>query len=71
MFVQQRGVSIDHMEIRLCLNELEPPAGSARRVDATECETAENEVVFTGWLGLLGALSKLIEQAPDGLDDVD
>lgn len=50
------------MEIRLYLNELEPPSGSVRRLPGPESGSDGESATFTGWLGLLGVLSKLIEQ---------
>ncbi|HEU5267265.1 MAG TPA: hypothetical protein VFU35_11225 [Jatrophihabitans sp.] len=46
------------MEIRIVLDALAPPTGRVYPVRAG----AEGGVVFTGWLGLLRALSDLIDR---------
>lgn len=52
------------MEIRITLDQLEPPAG--RLAPATDPHgPAGAEVGFTGWLGLLRALYEVVGP-PDG-----
>jgi hypothetical protein len=55
------------MEIRITLDQLEPPAGRVGPVtDPQEATGAEDEEVgFTGWLGLLRALYEVVGP-PDG-----
>lgn len=54
------------MDIRMTLDQVEPPAGTVRRVadpgDLVRAGEGE-EIAFTGWLGMLRALSELIEAA--------
>ena len=47
------------MEIRIVLDQAEPPAGRLRVVPAAgqaRCPGTAGEIRFTGWLGLLKAL---------------
>ena len=45
------------MEIRIILDRAEPPAGRLRAVpDPGHCHGQDDEIRFTGWLGLLRAL---------------
>jgi hypothetical protein len=46
------------MEIRIILDRAEPPAGRLRAVpDPGHCHAGQDEEIrFTGWLGLLRAL---------------
>jgi hypothetical protein len=48
---------IGHMEIRITLDQIEPPAGRLHVVaDHGQAGRKGAEVCFTGWLGLLRAL---------------
>jgi hypothetical protein len=54
------------MEIRISLDRVEPPAGRLRLVPGPEPAPgpAEGEAIpFTGWLGLLRALSEVVGPA--------
>jgi hypothetical protein len=62
------------MEIRIRLDESDPPAGRLRLVAESEAvpDAQEDEGIgFLGWLGLLRALDQVIG-APDGrVEDTD
>ncbi len=53
-----RAATMGQMEIRIILDRAEPPAGRLRAVpDPGHCHAGpDEEVRFTGWLGLLRAL---------------
>lgn len=54
------------MQIQIRLDAVEPPAGAARNVPATDAASVVGsgvEIPFVGWLGLLRALSDLIASA--------
>ena len=53
-----RAVTMGQMEIRIILDRAEPPAGRLRVVpDPGHCRAGQDEEIrFTGWLGLLRAL---------------
>lgn len=63
------------VEIRIWLDQLDPPAGRLRRVGAGTQRVGDAvevaEARFTGWLGLLRALDRLIgspaEAEPPGV----
>jgi hypothetical protein len=51
------------MEIRISLDRVEPPAGGLRLVPGPEPAPGPaegEEIPFTGWLGLLRALSQVV-----------
>jgi hypothetical protein len=50
------------MEIRISLDQVDPPAGRLGRVPGPEPALAaeDQEVGFTGWLGLLRALYQVV-----------
>ena len=53
------------MEIRISLDRAEPPAGRLRLVtgpDPAAGPAEGKEIPFTGWLGLLRALSQVVSQ---------
>lgn len=57
------------MQIRVALDELEPPAGTVQLVsDTPALREAQDgaEIAFAGWLGLLRALSELITAPSSG-----
>ena len=57
------------MEIRMTLDRTDPPAGTVCRIDDAPVEvSATRSIPFTGWLGMLHALSELIGP-PDSSDD--
>lgn len=58
MLAVRGGGNSKRMEIRIILHGLEPPAGHLRVVDPGQDRgpEAEQEIRFTGWLGLLRAL---------------
>ncbi len=53
-----RAATMGQMEIRIILDRAEPPAGRLRAVpDPGHCHAGQDEEIrFTGWLGLLRAL---------------
>jgi hypothetical protein len=53
-----QGRNDGQMEIRIILDRAEPPAGRLRAVpDPGHCHAGQDEeILFTGWLGLLRAL---------------
>jgi hypothetical protein len=53
-----RAATMGKMEIRIILDRAEPPAGRLRAVpDPGQCRAGQDEEIrFTGWLGLLRAL---------------
>jgi hypothetical protein len=53
-----RAATMGQMEIRIILDRAEPPAGRLRAVpDPGQCHAGQDEEIrFTGWLGLLRAL---------------
>ena len=54
------------MEVRISLDQLEPPVGRLAVASAPDVpEQARPGVPFTGWLGLLHALSDAIGSAGD------
>lgn len=64
--------TIGEVEIRIWLDQLDPPAGRLRRVGAGKQRVGGGVGVadtgFTGWLGLLRALDRLIgsrDEPPD------
>jgi hypothetical protein len=49
------------MEIRISLDQVDPPAGRLGRIPGPEpAPGADGEVGFTGWLGLLRALDEVV-----------
>ena len=51
------------MEIRIVLRETEPPSGHVERAEGdVHHEATDAAIRFTGWLGLLRALSTVIGQ---------
>lgn len=59
------------VEIRIMLDDVDPPVGRVAVLDRGESRRqAPQEVLFTGWLGLLRALSEVTglagPDAPDG-----
>jgi hypothetical protein len=55
------------MEIRICLDHLDPPSGRLRRGDAADQPVDQQgqpthgaEIRFVGWLGLLSAMDRVI-----------
>ena len=58
------------MEIRIVLDRVEPPAGRLRVVHApgrAHQTRREQEISFTGWLGLLRALYEVTAEPGVGL----
>ena len=57
------------MEIRIVLDQAEPPAGRVRVVpgDGQVPPVTAGEIRFTGWLGLLKALYEVTGSADPGL----
>jgi hypothetical protein len=58
---------IDHMEIRIILDRVEPPAGRLHVVPdhgRASRKNEEAEIGFAGWLGLLRALYEVTEERP-------
>ena len=56
---------IGHMEIRIILNRVEPPAGRLRVVPGHgQASRKDAEICFTGWLGLLRALYEVTGGSP-------
>jgi hypothetical protein len=56
------------MEIRICLDRADPPAGRLRLLSESEAVPGaqdSEEVGFVGWLGLLRALDQVIG-SPEG-----
>jgi hypothetical protein len=56
------------MEIRITLDRVEPPAGRLRLVPSpgpTPRPADGEEIPFTGWLGLLRALSQVVGPPDD------
>jgi hypothetical protein len=53
-----RAATMGQVEIRIILDRAEPPAGRLRAVpDPGHCHAGQDEeICFTGWLGLLRAL---------------
>jgi hypothetical protein len=48
---------VDRVEIRVILDSLDPPTGRLRVIsDAGDGRDEQQDVCFTGWLGLLRAL---------------
>jgi hypothetical protein len=57
------------VEIRIVLDQIEPPAGGARVVPGTghaHRPGNDEEIRFTGWLGLLRALYEVTGAAGSG-----
>jgi hypothetical protein len=57
------------MEIRIVLDKIEPPAGRLRVIGAPRLAhggQAEQEISFTGWLGLLRALYEVTAEPGAG-----
>ena len=59
------------MEIRISLDQLDPPAGRLRRGDAADQPVDQQgqapdvaEIRFVGWLGLLSAMDRVIGRDP-------
>jgi hypothetical protein len=52
------------MEIRLRVDQVDPPTGRLGRVPAADVERPD-ERSFTGWLELLAALSELLAGSAD------
>jgi hypothetical protein len=48
------------MEIRIVLNETEPPSGHLERLEDDDGRATTAAAPFTGWLGLLRALSTVV-----------
>jgi len=55
------------VEIRIVLDRAEPPAGRLRVVDPGQAHHpgSEQEISFTGWLGLLKALYEVTAEPGD------
>jgi hypothetical protein len=53
------------VEIRIVLDRAEPPVGRLRVVRAPG-QRAEQEISFTGWLGLLRALYEVTAESGEG-----
>ena len=54
------------MEIRISMDRVAPSAGRLRRLDPEQASGAEDqEISFSGWLGLLRALYEVVG-LPDG-----
>jgi hypothetical protein len=60
MFLRAFGSTIGAVEIRICVDQLAPPSGQVHRVDAGE------PVPFSGWLDLIRALERMIEELDEG-----
>jgi len=58
MLPRRAAAMIGLMEIRIVLDRVEPPTGHLRVVPApgTRSPETDEEIRFTGWLGLLKAL---------------
>jgi hypothetical protein len=65
-----RGQDDGDVEIRIVLDGVEPPAGrlwAVRDPGQANRPCAEEEVGFTGWLGLLRALYEAVAEPGDAL----
>jgi hypothetical protein len=60
MFAVFGGSTIVAVEIRIYVDQLAPPAGRVRRVDAGE------SIPFSGWLDLIRALERMIDELDEG-----
>jgi len=68
MFAAGRARTMGPMEIRIVLDQAEPPAGRLRVVpgDGQSRPAPAGEIRFTGWLGLLKALYEVTGAAGPG-----
>jgi hypothetical protein len=69
MSPEVRGCTLGRMEILIVLNQIEPPTGGIRVVPgAGDAHRPGNdeEIQFTGWLGLLRALYQVTGAAGSG-----
>ena len=65
----RRGRDDGRVEIRIVLDRAEPPVGRLRVVRApgqAPGPRAEQEISFTGWLGLLRALYEVTAESGEG-----
>jgi len=65
----RRGRDDGRVEIRVVLDRAEPPVGRLRVVRAlgqASGPRAEQEISFTGWLGLLRALYEVTAESGEG-----
>ena len=67
MLLSERGPNMGDMEILISLDQYDPPQGTIRceRSGAAMDRWAAHEARFTGWLGLLRAISDALE-SPGG-----
>lgn len=59
MSLEVRAYTMGRVEIRIVLDQVEPPGGRLRVVrgaEPTQGPLTDGEIRFTGWLGLLRAL---------------
>jgi hypothetical protein len=61
------GSEAARVEVRICCDQTNPPVGQLSRViePAAQGGTAAEPIHFSGWLGLLRALSDALDNADD------